>query len=220
MRVAISRDLRAAFGEARDQGPRPTCIAFAASDAHAAVRAQPFQPLSAEHLYWHAVRLTPGGRPEDGVSLLAILDALERDGQALETAWPYLAALPSDLAAWRPPTAATPVFRCGAERDAGAAARVVAALDEGRASLVALRLGANFFAPADGVIAPESDDLDVAYHAVVAVAHGTGERGAPFVLVRNSWGPDWGLGGYAWLPAPYLDARAIGLARMTQPRIA
>lgn len=220
MRVAILRDLRAAFGETRDQGLRPTCIAFAASDLHAAVRAQPFRPLSVEHLYWHAVRHTLGGRPEDGVSLPAILDALDRDGQALEAGWPYLAALPSDLAAWRPPSTATPAFRCGAKRDTGTAERVIAALDDGRASLVALRIGANFFAPVDGVIAPEADELDLAYHAVVAVAHGTSDGGAPFVLVRNSWGPDWGVRGHALLPAPYLDARAIGLALATEARIA
>ena len=30
-------DLRGNFGPARDQNPRPTCMAFAASDAHAAL---------------------------------------------------------------------------------------------------------------------------------------------------------------------------------------
>jgi hypothetical protein len=36
--LVVSRDLRPFFGAVRDQGSRPTCIAFALSDAHAAAR--------------------------------------------------------------------------------------------------------------------------------------------------------------------------------------
>ena len=219
MPVDIVRDLRAAFGEVRDQGC-PTCIAFATSDVHAAVRVQPFEPLSVEHLYWHAVQRTPGGRPEDGVSLPAILEALDQDGQSLETGWPYLKMLPSDLAAWLPPASAAPAFRRGTQRGAGVASRVVAALGAGRASLLTLRLGLSFFTPVAGMVVPDAYDVDVAYHAIVAVAHGVGADGGPFVLIRNSWGPSWGVDGHAWLPEAYLDARAIGLALMNGPEIA
>ena len=34
--IAVECDLGSLFGAARDQGDRPTCLAFAASDAHAA----------------------------------------------------------------------------------------------------------------------------------------------------------------------------------------
>lgn len=219
MPVRVLRDLRGAFGQVRDQGPRPTCLAFATSDAHAAARAGAFVPLSVEHLYWHAVRRTPGGHPADGVSLSAILDALDQDGQATEAGWPYLDTIPADLSAWAPPSSATPVFRHGAREHDRAAAHVLAALDADRPALVALRLDAGFFTPVDGVVRPSQPD-DVAYHAVVAVAHGEDEVGAAHVLVRNSWGPGWGVDGHAWLPVGYVDARTIGLALMTEPRIA
>jgi hypothetical protein len=38
MAIDILCDIRPRFGPARDQGPRPTCLAFAISDAHAALR--------------------------------------------------------------------------------------------------------------------------------------------------------------------------------------
>ena len=54
MAVTVDCDLRRLFGPARDQNARPTCLAFAASDAHAAVRSG-WQPLSCEYAYYHAL---------------------------------------------------------------------------------------------------------------------------------------------------------------------
>src|SRR5437879_552662 len=102
MSVQIIRDLRGAFGDVRDQGLRPTCLAFSVSDAHAALL-QPFRPLSVEYLYYYAVQRTPGGDPESGISGKAAADALSSDGQPLEDSWPYLSALPTDLSLWIPP---------------------------------------------------------------------------------------------------------------------
>ena len=46
-----SVDLRSLFGPVGDQGPRPTCLAFAASDAHAALRSG-WVPLSREYAFY------------------------------------------------------------------------------------------------------------------------------------------------------------------------
>ena len=37
-------------------------------------------------------------------------------------------------------------------------------------------------------------------HAVAAVGYNTAKKA---LLVRNSWGPDWGLKGYFWMPFKY-----------------
>lgn len=58
--VEERRTLGGLFGPARDQGARPTCLAFAASDLHAGVR-EAWTPLSCEFLFYHAQRRA--GRP-------------------------------------------------------------------------------------------------------------------------------------------------------------
>ena len=123
MSLVISCDLRPAFGPVRDQGSRPTCVAFAVSDTHAVARGA-FAALSVEHLYYYAVQRTPGAHPNDGVSLPTILEALRLDGQAAEAGWPYLNSLPVDLTSWSPPATATPVFK----RDSMAVALVIDAI--------------------------------------------------------------------------------------------
>src|SRR5215469_3921058 len=86
--ITVLSDLRSLLGGARNQGRRPTCVAFAVSDAHAAARGTN-ELLSTEHLYFHGVQRTPNGHPNLGVSLSTILDALKHDGQCAETGWPY-----------------------------------------------------------------------------------------------------------------------------------
>ncbi len=45
--ITASVDMRSLFGPSRNQGPRPTCMAFAASDTHAALRTG-WPPLSCD----------------------------------------------------------------------------------------------------------------------------------------------------------------------------
>ncbi len=101
MTVEVVCDLRYRFGPARDQGTRPTCLAFAASDAHAALR-EPWGPLSCEFAFYHAQRRA-GRPPTSGALLPHMLETLKEDGQPVERDWPYLARLPKDPAAYRPP---------------------------------------------------------------------------------------------------------------------
>src|SRR5689334_5509985 len=91
--VVVLHDLRHRLGPPRDQGSRPTCLAFAVSDTHAALR-EGWEPLSCEYLHYHAVHRAGSG-PGDGAKPSVILAAVENDGQPAEVGWPYLAKTPA-----------------------------------------------------------------------------------------------------------------------------
>lgn len=105
--VTIFRDLRPDLGEARNQGPRPTCLAFAVSDTHAALRSG-WSPLSCEFVFYQAQRRA-GRTPDNGATLSAMLATLREEGQPEEIGWPYLAETPTDSTLWSPPDACTVV---------------------------------------------------------------------------------------------------------------
>jgi hypothetical protein len=218
MPVIVLKDIRDKFGPARNQGSRPTCIAFATSDVHAAARGQT-EPLSVEHLYYHAVQRTPGGHPDSGVNLPTVLAALHHDGQTTESGWPYLDSLPADLAAWKPPSSAAPVYRRSSAIGMAATADVYAHLDAGRPVMLVLLVTEAFCSPdGEGIVAPPPIDPEVDYHAVIAVAHGQ-RASQRYVLVRNSWGDSWGVAGHAWVADAYLDLWLIGIATMREEEV-
>jgi len=113
--IVVSVDLRSEFGPARNQGPRPTCMAFAASDTHAGLRSG-WAALSCEYAFYQA-QLRAGRPPNRGALLSSMLDALREDGQPEESDWPYLPATPADAASWAPPAKMGQLFgRAGETR--------------------------------------------------------------------------------------------------------
>lgn len=206
------RTLGSLFGPARDQGARPTCLAFAASDLHAGVR-ESWEPLSCEFLFHHAQRRA-GRPPTMGATLPATLDALRHDGQPREEGWPYLDEPPVNAASWQPPAVVGEIHRRAGEERQNTVDEIVAMLDRGRPVLALLYLSASFdMAGHGGLVNPPAEERpDVARrHAVVAIGHGAhGAQRA--VLVRNSWGLGWGMSGHAWLTENFLRPRMFGIA--------
>jgi Papain family cysteine protease len=214
--IAISVDLRALFGPARNQGPRPTCMAFAASDAHAGLR-DGWAPLSCEYAFYRAQRRA-GRPPTAGALLSSMLEALRVDGQPEEGGWPYLPATPTDAASWTPPTEVGALFGRNSEKSVHSLDRVIGELDQGRPVIILLMLSRAFYARnPHSVVDPANDETPEPQrrHAVIAVGHGTVDTQRA-ILVRNSWGPTWGNAGYGWLTERFLRPRIFAAATLLE----
>ncbi len=214
--IIVSVDLRALFGPARNQGPRPTCLAFAASDAHAGLR-NDWTPLSCEYAFYHSQRRARRP-PNTGALLSSMLVALREDGQPEERGWPYLPATPADASSWAPPAEVGALFGRNGGTAAHSLDRVISELDQGRPVIILLTLSRTFYARSSrGVVDPADDEVPEPQrrHAVIAVGHGTVD-GQRAILVRNSWGPTWGDGGYGWLTEQFLGPRIFAAATLLE----
>lgn len=204
--VTARHDLRGRFGPARDQEGRETCLAFATSDAHAAAIGGTWTPLSCEYLFYHAKR-RDGAPADEGTTFPAIRAALEQDGQPAESGWPYLDQLPTDLAHWEPPAEVGALFRRRSDPSGEAFDQVWNAVEGGQPVLIGMGYSDAFFTPdPDGVIDSDEPEDPALKHALVVVGTGTRPK-SRLLLVRNSWGPSWGLSGYAWLAERYARPR-------------
>lgn len=87
----------------------------------------------------------------------------------------------------------------------------------GRPVIVITKLSPAFYRPTvDGVVSLSPGEVPDTKlrHAVLAVGHGTVD-GHRAVLVRNSWGLDWGVGGHAWLTETFLAPSILGAAKLS-----
>lgn len=212
--VSVLRTIERLFGPARDQAERPTCLAFATSDCHAAVRG-PWEPLSAEYLYMNAIA-REGVSPDLGASVGHTLTSLREDGQPIEAECPYRPVQPWPAPAWAAPPV-TEVFRCCAEISRPTFTDVWQIIALGTPVVIGMSLSNAFVTMAsDGVIDSNEAVVPGWNHAVVGT--GIGEFGTRrFILVRNSWGPGWGRNGYAWLSERYLPPRLLVVAHLKDP---
>lgn len=213
MSIKVVKDLRAQFGPARDQDPRPTCMAFAGSDAHAGARSG-WDPLSVEWAYYHALQ-REGAQPHEGVTLTTMLQTLRGDGQPIEAAWPYSPSFFSDFSTYTPPPCCDPLYKRDSAQMLATVDDIIQQIDRDKPVLFTMSLSRSFFfAAPDGIVSANEPLEPKRVHALVAVGHGV--RGLNrFILVRNSWGEAWAMAGHAWLDVVYLKPRLLVAATLT-----
>lgn len=199
--IAINTDLRSGLQPVRHQGRRSSCLAFASSTAHEH-RAGITEHLCVEYLFYHAVERTPGKNAIVGTTMEAAALALADEGQPVETAWPYSQIPP---APWTPPAITTPLHKRRMSVGALTFDDVTKMLDGGHPVVLGVIITDAFYRPdALGRITDQSPDTERGCHAVLAVGYGMQANGTAMLLIRNSWGVTWGLGGYAWLSRAYV----------------
>ena len=213
MTVSPQTDLRSRFGVSRDQGTRPTCLAFAISDSHTFARDSTSE-FSCEFLFYYA-KTRDGTSPHSGTTMSHARDALENEGQPLETDWPYIQNLPSDLKDWTPPVPPPTVYRRTSSRLAGGFDEVWHTINGSQPVVVGMSISDAFYNPDDEGVIDSSEPIDLKRRHAVVIA-GTGLRAKDrFLLVRNSWGEDWGIEGYAWLAESYATPRIFEMMTLS-----
>jgi hypothetical protein len=147
-----------------------------------------------------------------------MLEALREDGQPHEMAWEYLESLPADIGQWLPPTGISSLFRRAGESSQDSIDTIIKELNEDRPVLTVMTLSSSFdWAQGTAPVSAKSGEAvdQLRRHAVISVGHGAiGKQRA--VLVRNSWGEDWGASGYAWLAEDYLAPRLVRIAKLKE----
>lgn len=190
----VDVDLRAALLPVRDQGPRPTCLAHAASAAHERARGM-MEVLSPEYLHFFA-RV---GTAPAGCSIGAMAKTLMDKGQPTEGDCPYLIAGPPN--GWQPPTG-VPVFRRASEPKECDATEIEEAIRAQRLPVLGISLPESFFRPTAPWVISSAGRIR-GLHAVAGAGVGR-HQGHRVILIRNSWGPSWGGAGYAWLDEAFI----------------
>lgn len=205
--VKVVVDLRSKLPPVRDQGQRPTCLVFAATDAHS-FSLNSTQMLSVEYLHYFAVGRMPQPDPAVGITLGEAADTLANDGQPVEASWPYSPTQPNP---WAPPATVGEIWKRGAAATNPSPADVEQHIRNGKPVVLGLRVTESFYDPPnDPCIIEGIGDPNIGLHAVLVVGVGESDQSGTCLLIRNSWGADWGFEGHAWLPVPYLENRIRG----------
>lgn len=184
----------------------------AGHEAGRALNGARVEPLAPEPLWRRCTQLGQTG--PDGVLLLDVADALGLVGQPSLALWPYNAGLGHGTEEPPPAVGPEPWLTAGFAglklAHDGVEDEIEAELGRGSAVVLVVELTHEFEYPEpDGRIrlpslrSPAGD-----YHAVLVVG-AADVSGSRHLLIRNSWGDGWGLGGHAWLPLAYLEAFAV-----------
>jgi hypothetical protein len=197
----------------RHQGAEASCVGHAIAGI-------------AEFMYWKSLGKRPAFSPRwaywqaqkhdhfpgegyDGSTMRGGLKGWAAEGMAYDRDWPYVAGQET-------PKAADTEKRAGAfklpryERLSGIGEARYAIHQQG-AVLMTVMVHDGWEDPGSGVIARKAGYEDAGWHAIVAV--GYDEQA---FIIRNSWGPGWGMGGYGrlelheqisdvWLPLPVIS---------------
>ena len=153
---------------------------------------------------------------DDGMSVSAAITAVQTAGSCLEPTWPYDLANVNEK-----PT--DECFKEAKKFRVAEARRLYVDLDmmreclaEGNPIVFGLMLTDRFFCPGPSgyIPTPGKTDQRAANHGLHAMLLvGYNDRQSVFI-VRNSWGENWGQGGYCYLGYDYVASRDFNLCQM------
>ena len=205
--MKLDIDLRDRMKPIGDQGIRPTCVAFALTACHEFLYSRSSLVLSKDSLHWGCVKRE--GSAINGVNVNTAIIILKEDGQHLEADWTYTPNI--DEARWeslQPPNLnGKPKFKILKESKVKINAHMISDVLIRRGPIfVVVPIYESFYFPKNGKLSMPDIQVEEyrGLHAVCIV--GVTEEGD--VMIRNSWGIDWGSFGYSILPFEYLKKHA------------
>lgn len=194
-----------------DQGQFSSCTGNATTSALEIVLKT--APLSRMMAYYNGRALEHSTQVDDGASIRDVIKCVVRQGVAAETTWPYI---PENIS--RGPDGHAIAEGLMLVPKIGAYKRITTLSGVKAALARKLPVVFGFMVPdyfqsdemAKGWLRlPTLADPMIGGHAVVAVGYDAGVKD-PYVLVRNSWGREWGLSGYFKMPeAWFTDKRRL-----------
>lgn len=209
--VKVICDYRAQLPGIRDQGSRPQCLTFAASDANSYSNGTQ-DCLSVEYLALHAANnQTCGG---SGFTFESIALALHNQGQPLEHKFPYD---PTCKQLTRPlkydKSHYTPLYKAILLVKLPKFDEIIQGLSQGKLFVLGLEVTQGFLRNDPSAIF--SDEVGTrGMHAVLAVGYGELPSGELVILVRNSWGDLWGDAGHGWITKCLYSNKAANAAEL------
>lgn len=200
-----SIDLRAKFPPVYDQGQLGACSAMAMGAALQVLN--PTYEPSQLFIYYNERRAANEVFEDAGSTLAIGVQTINQYGACPESEWPY------DITKFeiQPPTqcytdARTDILLGFQEITGDVVPQIKQALVQGFPVVFGMQvfgsLESEQTAQTGIVDLPAPNEQSLGGHAVVFAGYDDARQS---FLVRNSWGPQWGQGGYFWLPYTYVS---------------
>jgi C1A family cysteine protease len=205
-------DLRALCPPVEDQGKLGSCTAHALTGALEVLERKnglPVVEMSRLFVYYNERVMEGSVDSDDGAMLRDGIKTLVDLGACVEEKWPYVISKFK-----KKPTAAS--YKDGLNHQVTEYQRIDT-VDQMRACLasgfpfvfgfaVYESFETQAVAQTGNAVMPKPNERMLGGHAVLAVGYNDSQKR---FIVRNSWGPDWGIKGYFTLPYDYLANRDL-----------
>lgn len=211
MRLPRKVDLRGLCSDVERQGELGSCTAQAlAGNIEFLDKISDFKYIDVSRLfiYYNERALMHTIRYDSGSSLRVGIKTLKNSGVCEESLWPYVIS----KFARKPPIncfADAEKHRIASYHRINSINEMLACLAEGYPFVFGFTVYESFESQAvmetGKVPMPKKKEKAIGGHAVMAVGY---NRTAERFIVRNSWGKDWGKGGYCTMPFEYLQTLA------------
>ena len=206
--IPAKADLRECFTPVKNQGGLGACSAFALVGIYEYIlrkNRRQETDLSEAFVYYNARRMAGNEGGDSGCSLHDVAVTMAKEGVCGEQLCPYTgqADMPQPSAeAYEDALQRRIVKALNVRKDTE---HIKSAVSEGYPVAVSLKVF-DSFSPVDGFIPRPSDEEaqsgQSGNHAMVVCGYSDEER---VFIVRNSWGTEFGIGGYCYIPYSYFE---------------